>query len=125
VTVDTGEYVTVARADISVGWPERQPNQRYTLQTVSGETLPILKEAFLVLTLGRRPLKIWVFVANFTNEFTLGLGILLVCDAFVDLGRRPLRFAEEEVPLWSIREGPHPSSLVVANDQVISIHCEW
>jgi hypothetical protein len=29
------------------GWPERQLKRRYTLHTVSGETLPILKEVFL------------------------------------------------------------------------------
>jgi hypothetical protein len=52
VTVDTGAYVTVARRDIALGWPERQPNQRYTLQTVSGEALPILKEVLLTLFLG-------------------------------------------------------------------------
>jgi hypothetical protein len=54
VTVDTGAYVTVVRPDIAAGWPERQPNQRFLLQTVSGEALPILKEVFLTLTLGRR-----------------------------------------------------------------------
>jgi hypothetical protein len=46
VTVDTGAYVTVARPDIAAVWAERQPNQRYTLQMVSGEALAIFKEAF-------------------------------------------------------------------------------
>jgi hypothetical protein len=57
----------VARADIAAGLPERQPNQHYMLQMVSGEALQILKEVFLTLTLGWHPLKIWVFVANITN----------------------------------------------------------
>jgi hypothetical protein len=35
VTVDTRAYVTVARPDITAGWPERQPNQRLMLQMVS------------------------------------------------------------------------------------------
>jgi hypothetical protein len=61
---------------MTVARPERQPNQRYMLQTVSGEALLILKEVFLTMTLGRRSLKIWVFVANITKEFILGLGIL-------------------------------------------------
>lgn len=52
MTVDAKEYVTVIRANIAAGWPERQQNQRYMLQTVSGETLPILKEVFLILILG-------------------------------------------------------------------------
>jgi hypothetical protein len=33
----------------------------------TGEALSILKEVFLILNLGRRPMKIWVFVANITN----------------------------------------------------------
>jgi hypothetical protein len=77
-------YVTVARPDITVRWPERQPNQRFSLQTVSGEALPILKEVFLTLILGRRPLKIWVFVADITNENILGLDILFAYNEFVD-----------------------------------------
>jgi hypothetical protein len=64
---------------------ERQPNQRFTLQMVSGETLPILKEAFLTLTLGQRPLTTWVFVADIT-KYILGLDILCAYDALVDKG---------------------------------------
>jgi hypothetical protein len=45
--------VTVVRPDIAAGWPESLPNQRFKLQTVSGEALPVLKEVFLTLTLGR------------------------------------------------------------------------
>jgi hypothetical protein len=97
--VDTGAFVTVVRPDIAAGWPERQPNQRFKLQTVSGEALPVLKEVFLTLSLGRRPLKIWVFVANITNDFILGLDILRAYDASVDIGRQTLRLAEEEIPL--------------------------
>jgi hypothetical protein len=47
MTVDTGAFITVARPDVTAGWPKRKPNHRYTLQTVSGEALPIFKEAFL------------------------------------------------------------------------------
>jgi hypothetical protein len=79
--------VTVARPYIAAGWPERQPNQRYTLQTVSGEAFPILKEVFLALKIGRGPLNIWVFVANNTKDFTLGLDFLCAYDASVDLRR--------------------------------------
>jgi hypothetical protein len=88
VTVGTGAYVTVARPDVAAGWPERQPNPSLTLQTVSGEALPILKEAFLTLTLGRHPLKIWGFVADITNEFILGLEVLSAYDASVKIGRK-------------------------------------
>jgi hypothetical protein len=122
VTVDTGAFVTVVRPDIATGWPERQPNQHFKLQTVSGEALPILKEVFLTLTLGRRPLKIWVFFANIT-EFILGLDILRAYDASVDIGRQTLLLAEEEIPLWSPGVEPRPSSLVVAKEQVITAQC--
>jgi hypothetical protein len=122
--VDTGAYVTVARPDIAAGWPKRQPNPGFTLQTVSGESLPILKEVLLTLNLGRRPLRMWVFVANITNEFILGLNILSAYGASVDLGRQTLLLAEEEVSLWSPEAGHRPSCLVVAKDQVIPAKCE-
>jgi hypothetical protein len=63
--------------------------------------LPILQEVFLTLILGRRPLKITVFVASITNEFILWLDILRAYDASVDLGCQTLRLAEEELSLWS------------------------
>jgi hypothetical protein len=43
------------------------------MQMVPGETLPILKKALLQLILGQHPLKIWVFTAEITDEFILGL----------------------------------------------------
>jgi hypothetical protein len=46
MTVDTVAYVTVTRPEITAGWPERQPNQRFMLMTLSGEALPIMKEDF-------------------------------------------------------------------------------
>jgi hypothetical protein len=58
VTVDKGAYVTVASRNIAAGWPERQPNQRYMLQTVFGEAFPILKDFFLPLTLVWHPMRI-------------------------------------------------------------------
>jgi hypothetical protein len=102
------------RPDIAAGWPERQL-RRFKLQTVSGETLPILKEVFLTLRLGWHPLKIWVFVASITNELILGLDILRAYDASVDLGRQTLHLAGKEMWLWS------PGA---AKDQVMPAKCE-
>jgi hypothetical protein len=116
--------MTVARPNIATRWTTRQPNQRYMLQTVSREALPIWKKVSLTLTLGRHPIKIWVFVANITNELILGLDILRACDASVDLGRQTLHLAEDEIPLWSPGAVRRPSSLVVASDQVIPAQCE-
>jgi hypothetical protein len=122
--VDTGAYVTVANPDIAAGWPERQPHPGFTLQTVSGESLSILKEILPTLTFGRRPLSMWVFVANITDELILGLDILRAYDASVDIGRQTLRLADEEVSLKSSRAGPRPSSPAVRNDHVIPAQCE-
>jgi hypothetical protein len=118
ITVDTGAYMTAAKTNIATGWPDRQPSQRYTLQTVSGEAHLNLKEVFLTLTLGQRPLKIWVFIANITNKCIFGLDILCAYDESVDLGRQSLCLAEEEVSLRSPGTGPRLCSLVVAKDQV-------
>jgi hypothetical protein len=85
----------IARPNITAGWPERQPHPGFTLQTLSGEFLPILKEVLLTLTLGRRPPKMWVFIAKFTDELILGLDILRAYHASVDIGRQTLSLAEE------------------------------
>jgi hypothetical protein len=95
-------------------------------QTANGiwGSVPILKQVFLSLTLGRGPLKIWVFVANITNEFILGLEILRPYNASVNIGRQTLRLAEEEISLWSPAAGTRPSNLVMAKDLVIHAQCE-
>jgi hypothetical protein len=77
--------VMVARLDIAAGLPEREPSMKCALQMPSRETLPILKEVFMTLTQGQRPLKTWVVVANITDEFILGLDVLQASNAGVDL----------------------------------------
>jgi hypothetical protein len=77
--------VTVARPDIAAGLPDREPSTKCALQMPSRETLPILKEVFMTLTLGRRPLKTWMFIANITDEFVLGCDVLHASYAAVDL----------------------------------------
>jgi hypothetical protein len=52
----------------------------------SRETMPVV-EVLVLLTLGRRVLRIWVFVAEITDEFMLGLDVLRAYDASVDLLR--------------------------------------
>jgi hypothetical protein len=76
VTIDTGASVTIARPDIVAGQPKKKPSRAYVLQTASGETIPVLKEALVELTLGQRALRIWVFIAEVTDEFILGLDVL-------------------------------------------------
>jgi hypothetical protein len=50
----------------------------------------VLKEVFLTVNLGWCPLKIWLFIANITNEFIFRLDILRAYDASVDLGCQTL-----------------------------------
>jgi hypothetical protein len=52
VIIDTGASVTIARPDIVAGQPERKLSSAYVLQTASGETIPVLTEALIELTLG-------------------------------------------------------------------------
>jgi predicted aspartyl protease len=108
VTIDTGASATVARQDIVAGLPERELSRPYMLQTASGETIPVVKEAHVELTMGRRTLRSWVFVADIKDDFILGLDILRAYDASVDIGRRVLRLGQDEVP---VREAPTESVL--------------
>jgi hypothetical protein len=93
VTIDAGAFVTVARPDIVVGLPERQPSRQYVLQ-VSGQTIPIVKKALVDLNLGQRTLNTRVFVADITEEFILGLDILRAYDASVDVSRHVRRLGQ-------------------------------
>jgi hypothetical protein len=52
VTIDTRVSVTIARLDIIAGQPEMKPSWPYVLQMMSRETIPILKETLVQLTLG-------------------------------------------------------------------------
>jgi hypothetical protein len=124
VTIDTGASVTIARPDIAAGQPWRKPSRPYVLQLASGETIPVVKDAQVELTLGRRALKIWVFVAEITDEFILGLDVLRAYDASVDLGRHVLRLGREEVTLWSTGTRPRSSRLSLISDEVIPARCE-
>jgi hypothetical protein len=108
VTIDTGASATVARPDIVAGLPERELSRPYVLQTASGETIPVVKEAHVELTIGQRTLRSWVFDADITDDFILGLDILRAYYTSVDIGRRVLQLGRDEVP---VREAPTASVL--------------
>jgi hypothetical protein len=105
VTIDAGAFVTVARPDIVVGLPERRPGRQCGQQVDSGRTIPVVKvaqvgsgrtipvvrEALRKLTQGQRALNSWVFVADITEEFILGLGNRRAYHATVDEVRHGLR----------------------------------
>jgi hypothetical protein len=59
VTKDIGIAVTISRPDITEGLPEREMTRLYVPQMTSVETLPVLKEEFAELPLGRSPLTTW------------------------------------------------------------------
>jgi hypothetical protein len=83
-----------------------------------------MREAHVDLNLGRRPLRIWVLVADITDELILGLDVLLDFNASVEVGRRVLRIGQEEVSLWNSRARPRSSQLNLLNDEVIPARCE-
>jgi hypothetical protein len=68
--------VDSTRPDITAGLPKTKLHQLYILQMPSAETLPILENALMKLTLGWSELCIWVFIAKVTDEFILGRNIL-------------------------------------------------
>jgi hypothetical protein len=124
VTIDTGASVTTAQPDIVTGQPERKPSRAYVLQTACGETIRVLKEALVELTLGWRALRIWVFVTKVMDEFILGLDVLRAYDASVDLGCHLLRLGWEEVMLWRPGAQPKSARLSLVGDKVIPACCE-
>ena len=78
--------MTITWPNIVAGQPERKLSGTYVLQTASVETIPVLKGAFVELTLGRWALRIWVFVTEFTDRSILRLDVLRAYDASVNLG---------------------------------------
>jgi hypothetical protein len=120
ITVDTGASITIIRSDIAVGLPERRLPTMVYLQCMSGRTIPVFKEALAELTLGKRKLKLWVNVADITEEFSLGLDVMYVHDVVVDLKRHILRLDDEEVPLR--RPGIVPCTF--ANGKIARDRCE-
>ncbi|XP_069674352.1 membrane-associated guanylate kinase, WW and PDZ domain-containing protein 1-like [Periplaneta americana] len=106
VLVDTGAMLTIARPDVVRGLPGRAPLRQYELRTASGESLPIQREVFLDLTLGKRKLEMWVFVANITEDVVLGLDAMQLLDATVDVRRRILRLGRDEVFLMDAEDQP-------------------
>lgn len=86
MTIDSGASVTSDRSDIVAGIPERNPSRPYVLQRGSGETIPVVTQARVELTLWQRALKIWFFIPYITDDFILGLDIPRAYDASVDVG---------------------------------------
>jgi hypothetical protein len=80
VTIDAGAFMTIARADIVVGLPERRPGRQCLLQVGSGRTIPVVIE----VTLGQRALNI---CRRYNGRVHPGAGY----PSAVDVGRHGLR----------------------------------
>jgi hypothetical protein len=65
-----------------------------------------------------------VFVVEVTDKFILGLDVLQVYNASVDLGRHLLRLGQEEMTLLRSGTQPKPSQLSLVRDKVILARCE-
>jgi hypothetical protein len=74
----------------------------------SGRTISVAREALVELTLGQRALKIWVLVADITDEFILDLDILRAYHATMDVGPQVLWLGQDDLPMT---EGPIASVL--------------
>ena len=88
----------------------------------SGETIPVT-EALVERTLGWQTLRIWVFVAEITEEYILGLDVLRDYEVSVVLEHQLLRLGQVEVMVW--RTGAKPkSSCISLVGEVIPARCE-
>jgi hypothetical protein len=85
---------------------------------------PDSEEALVELTLGRRALEIWVFVAEAMDEFMLRLDVLRAYNASVDLGRHMPQLGQEEVTLWRPGAQSTSSRFSPVCDEVITALCE-
>jgi hypothetical protein len=81
--------------------------------------MPVV-EAHVELTIGRRNLRSWVFVADIKDDFILGLDILRAYDASVDIGLCVLRLGRDEVP---VREA-HTASVLKRTRPTVN-HRNW
>jgi hypothetical protein len=89
----------------------------------SVETIHVLKEALVELTLGRSDLKIFMLDAEITNEIILRLDVLWADDASVDLECRTPRLDREVVSLCRHEARPRSSKLPLSSDEVIPDSC--
>jgi hypothetical protein len=100
-----------------------QMDAKPTLHDASGDTLPILMEALVEKTLGQRPICIWVFTANITEEFILELDIMHAHKASVDFRCHVLQLGDEEVPLRHPGTQPHSTPCMNGNSEVAVARC--
>jgi hypothetical protein len=70
----------------SAGMPEREMTQPYVLQMALRDTLHVLKEDLIELTLGQHPIRAWMFCAKIIDKLFLELDVLWAYKASFDYG---------------------------------------
>ncbi|GFS99683.1 retrovirus-related Pol polyprotein from transposon 17.6 [Nephila pilipes] len=100
--VDTGANVTIMREDIA-----QQRNEKIiwtppcvTLQTVTGDKIPIIGKMNIKITFGNNAYSYTVYVAKITDNFILGLDFLEKYDFILDFKDSSLHSTTEDVTLF-------------------------
>lgn len=89
MTIHTGASVTIAQPIT----PQEEAKQNLHFTDGLWRNIPVM-EALVELTLGRRALRIWMYVAEVT-DFILGLEVLGAYNASMDLVRNLLQMGQE------------------------------
>ncbi|CAI5693182.1 unnamed protein product [Oreochromis niloticus] len=103
--VDTGSSATVLRPDV-VGRGDRILPTMVKLQTVTGERAPMLGEALLTLSVGRKSVRCSVWVADL-EDCILGLDVLRALNGVIDTRGGTLSFPDGGV-VRMLRRPPQP-----------------
>lgn len=76
----------ITKPDIAALLHKRELTKPYFLKMAAGKTLPIFKVTLVEMTIGRRPPRSWIFVAEISYDFILKLDVLCCHNACMDLG---------------------------------------
>jgi hypothetical protein len=82
--INIGPYLAITKHNITAAMSEKKPSWPNVLHRAPGETLPVLNEALVELTLGLSMLQTWLYVTTITDKFILGLHVLGACNPVMD-----------------------------------------
>ena len=77
----------------------RQTEKNFVLKTASGEKVPARGEADIAIALGRKTIRVTVFVAPIADEFILGLDFMRVHKFIIDVQRNVIHSESDCVEL--------------------------
>ncbi|XP_035232659.1 uncharacterized protein LOC118204447 [Stegodyphus dumicola] len=121
IIVDTGANVTIVRTDVVRKLSEafRWTPLSVTLQTVTGDKIPIEGKINIIITFGIETYQHLAFVANIANELILGLDFLQKYDFTLDFERNEMRSAKEDITVFV--NGSIPSAHQVTTKTDVTI----